>query len=198
VSGGSRWTELGAPLLRFYCVKEGKRDIFLVSPFSLRRQRGTRRSNQPNAAPHQPPPRQSLPPAVPSQPSPERQRRIQARNELLAVLRVRWPQAFPTNIHLVKPHALGIHREILQRLPGTRQRILNATLQFYKRWGQGAYWRVVANGGPRYNLDGIPTGAVTEQDKEHARRELRVLEARWKARRTGQEAQASLSAAPAA
>jgi RNA chaperone ProQ/FINO-like protein len=167
---------------------------------------------QPQRARQLPPPQSITPapqpptPTTTTQTSPEQQNHQQPlhhqwrqdREECLAVLRARWPQAFPTDIRLVKPHALGIHREILQVFPEMTRRLLHATLRFYKRWGKGAYWRAIAKGGPRYILDGTPNGAVTEQEQEHARRELRVMGEREHAQRVGRSAQASVPTAPTA
>jgi len=140
------------------------------------------------------PPLAPLPAAVASQtaveapaqdpPQPNRtQREAQARWELLAVLRGRWPQVFPQDVQQIKPFALGIHREIAAQLPEIPPARIGNTLAFFQRWGKGAYWRAVLKGGPRYTLDGIPNGEVTDKDQEYARQQLAALKAWQQAKR---------------
>jgi hypothetical protein len=145
----------------------------------------------PHTAPVTPPPKSVAPdPAPQSQPPPDqptrKQREAQARSELLAVLRERWPQTFPTDFRQVRPFALGIHKDIAQALPDTNPYLIRRTIHFYQRGGKGAYWRAVLKGGSRYTLDGTPSGEVTEQEKEYAKQELARLAAWWEAKRAGQ------------
>ena len=120
----------------------------------------------------------------PEQPH-DRQRQRQAQYALLAVLRERWPQIFPVDFRQVKPFALGLHREIIKALPEVKPSLIRYTIHFYQCGGKGAYWRAILRGGPRYTLDGTPTGAVRMEDQEHAKQALARVMARWKARRAG-------------
>ena len=104
---------------------------------------------------------------------------------MLAVLHERWPQTFPADFRLVKPFALGMHKEIIQALPDTNPYLIRRTIYFYQRGGKGAYWRAILKGGSRSTLDGMPQGEVTEKDKEYATQELAALAAWRKAKRAG-------------
>jgi sRNA-binding protein len=132
----------------------------------------------------------SPPSAAVSQPPPDeqeiRQRKTQEKYELLAILRDRWPQTFPTDFQLVKPFAKGVHKELQKALPEVKPILLRRTIHFYQRGGKGAYWRAILKGGPRYTLDGTPQGEVTAEEQEHAKQELAAVAAWWKARRAGQ------------
>jgi ProP effector len=127
------------------------------------------------------------PQSPPDQPTTDRlnyrQRRSQARDELLAVLQDRWPQTFPADFARVRPFALGIHHEILKALPEVKLSLIRYTIQGYQWRGYGAYYRALAEGGPRYNLAGTPTGEVTAEEQEHAKQTLVDIAARWKAKR---------------
>lgn len=157
----------------------------------------------PQKDPVQPPPQSTAPPVMtkPAQPPmapsatdapPQsgqpnyRQRLHQARLEVLAILRERWPQTFPADFRQVKPFALGLHLDIQKALPDVKPNVLRNAIHYYQRGGKGAYWRALLKGGPRYNLDGTPTGEVTEQDKEFAKQELAKEKAWWQAKRAGQ------------
>jgi len=125
-----------------------------------------------------------------SQPPPDeqeaRQRKTQEKYELLAILRDRWPQTFPTDFRLVKPFARGLHQELIQALPEVKPSLIRRTIHFYQHGSKGAYWRAIRHGGPRYTLDGTPQGEVTAEEQEHAKQELATVAAWWKARRAGQ------------
>jgi sRNA-binding protein len=112
-----------------------------------------------------------------------RQRRSQARNELLAVLKERWPQTFPTDFQQVRPFALGIHHAISKSLPDVKSGLIGEAIHFYQRGGYGAYYRALAKGGLRYDLDGQPKGEVTAEEQERAQQSLADLAAWWKAKR---------------
>jgi hypothetical protein len=145
----------------------------------------------PAPAPPTKPPQSAQPPAPPTeqplahdlnQPN-RRQREAQIRWDLLALFRQRWPQVFPEDVRQCKPLAVGIHEEIVKALPEVKPWRIRQTIAFFQRGGEGAYWRAVLKGGPRYTLDGTPSGEVTGTDQEHAREQLAALGAWGKAQR---------------
>ncbi len=143
-----------------------------------------------------PPPRRARPapkraaaPVKPPQPPPtlapgqlnRRQRDAQAQQELLGQFRVRWPQAFPFAWHEIKPLARGVHQELATHFPDTKLSLIKQTIARFQRSYDGAYWRAVLKGGPRYNLDGSPNGEVTGEEQEQATKNLAALKERKKA-----------------
>lgn len=128
------------------------------------------------------------PPApVPGQPN-RKQRDAQARRDLLAMFRIRWPQAFPTDERAIKPLAIGVHREIAAQLPGTSLWLIKQAIAMFQRSGRGAYWRAVRNGGPRYDLEGKPCGDITPEEQENAALNLdKMKQARRAARSASPE-----------
>lgn len=140
------------------------------------------------AAPVKKPPSKTSPSTVPppqartrTQPT-ARQRRIQ---DLLVVFRERWPHLFPADVRQVKPLALGIHTALSAALPDAKPYLIRSALNLYQRRSQGAYWRAIVRGGPRYTLDGTPVGAVTARDQDYAREQLAAMTTREKAKRGG-------------
>jgi hypothetical protein len=137
----------------------------------------------PPAPPPSPQPATTPPPARdPNQPT-RKQRDAQARRDLLAILRQRWPQVFPADLRLLKPWAIGLHQALAKELPDTKPAVIGRALSYLQRGGNGAYWRAVLRGGPRYNLDGTANGEVTAKDQEHAQEQLVALRAWRKAHR---------------
>jgi len=112
-----------------------------------------------------------------------RQRQAQAPRRLLAVLRTRWPAAFPDDRRQVRPLMRGVHRDLAQRLPGTGLWLIKRAILLFQKLSDGAYWRAVLRGGPRYALDGSPRGEVTPREQEYARQTLVTLAQRRAAKR---------------
>ena len=110
---------------------------------------------------------------------------------LYRLIMEQWPTAFPARPDEVRPLAVGIHELLEKRFPDrTPDQVRRAIAQWrYPRLG--AYLRVVARGGSRYDLDGNPCGEITESEQENARERLKE----WRERR---KAQAELAAAAAA
>lgn len=125
------------------------------------------------AAPVKPPP----PPRDPSLPN-RKQRDAQAQQTLLAQFRIRWPQAFPHAAHAIRPLARGVHEQIAAVFPDSPHWLIKQTIARFQRSFDGAYWRAVLKGGPRYALDGEPRGEVTPREQEQAKANLAALEAR--------------------
>lgn len=126
-----------------------------------------------------PPAPQSL---TASQPS-RKERDVQQQRALLLLLQQRWPQLFPTDVRRRTPLAVGIHQELIAALPDVKPWRIRQLLGWWQWSGQGAYWRALLRGGPRYRLDGTPSGEVTVQEQEHARQQLAAITQRKRARR---------------
>jgi ProQ/FINO family len=137
--------------------------------------------------PSLPAPEQETPPAVESASSPaplsRRHREIQARKDLLAVFRNRWPVAFPRDFRHLKPLALRIHEDLAAALPDTPPALIKQTIALFQRWSGAGYWLAISKGGPRYDLEGNVRGAITPEEQARARQELTALYERKKAKR---------------
>jgi len=137
------------------------------------------------------------PPApVPGQPN-RRQRDALAQQELLAQFRQRWPQAFPLTWQEIKPLARGVHQELATHFPDSRLSLIKQTIARFQRSHDGAYWRAILKGGPRYNLDGAPNGEVTAEEQEQARANLLAMKARKTAAQARQAADSPSTASAA-
>jgi ProP effector len=145
------------------------------------------------AAPSPPPPAKPRQPANPlAAPAPvantgppnRRQRDAQAQRELFLLLQNRWPHVFPSDVRALKPLAIGIHREIAAQLPGFSLWLIKRTIARFQQSAGGAYWRVVRQGGPRYDLEGNPRGTVTPEEQEKAQQTLDELRAKKQQQRS--------------
>lgn len=117
------------------------------------------------------------PETMPTQPN-RRQRKAQAPHQLLAVLRTRWPAAFPEDPRQIRPLMRGVHQEIAKLLPGTALWLIKRAIILFQRLSGSAYWRAVLKGGPRYALDGSPCGEVIPREQEHAKQTLALAKQR--------------------
>src|SRR5262249_1463620 len=133
------------------------------APPMRRAQPAPKRAAAPAKAPSPPPPA-----PVPGQPN-RRQRDAQAQQELLAQFRARWPQTFPLAWYEIRPLARGVHQELAKHFPDTKLSLVKQTIARFQRGYDGAYWRAILKGGPRYNLDGSPNGEVTAEEQEQAK-----------------------------
>jgi sRNA-binding protein len=82
-------------------------------------------------------------------------------------LQQRYPGAFSSP---PRPLAIGITKQIYTALPDISRIKLKALMSWYVR--QYPYLIVVAAGGNRYDLDGIPTGSVSDAERLHAQLHL--------------------------
>jgi hypothetical protein len=117
-----------------------------------------------------------------------RQQDVQARKDLLAVFRTRWPVAFPRDFRQIKPLALGIHEDLAAALPDTPPALIRQTIALFQRWSGAGYWLAISKGGPRYDLEGDVRGAVTPEEQARARQELQAIHERKAAKRQAREA----------
>ena len=127
--------------------------------------------------PIQLPPVAPQPDTMPTQPN-RRQRKAQAPHQLLAVLRTRWPAAFPEDPRKIRPLRRGVHQEVAKLLPGTALWLIKRAIILFQRLSGSAYWWAVLKGGPRYALDGSPCGEVIPREQEHAKQTLALAKQR--------------------
>lgn len=120
------------------------------------------------------PPPASAPPAIAVTGPSKKEREKQARRELLAVLRERWPRAFPRDYHQVRPLAVGIRHDLASYLPEHPPGRISFVIRLFQQRIQPAYFHAVIRGGPRYDLEGNPRGEVTAKEQEQARRDLQA------------------------
>jgi sRNA-binding protein len=108
----------------------------------------------------------------------ERQRGIKEASQQLAVLRERWPLAFPVQHQDIRPLALGVaHQVAVGSLP--------YTLSVLRRWKMAAaYCQAVLSHDQRIALDGAPPETVDAGAKDLATKQLARLAARSAAKQT--------------
>src|SRR5580704_16073897 len=93
----------------------------------------------------------------------------------LAVLRERWPIAFPTKHEDVRPLAMGVAREVAAAMSWS----LPYTLGVLTRWKMSAVYRqAVLSHDQRIGLDGLPAETVDAEAKELATTQGRLREPR--------------------
>jgi sRNA-binding protein len=111
----------------------------------------------------------------------------------LAVLRERWPIAFPTKHEDVRPLAMGVAREVAAAMSWS----LPYALGVLTRWKMSAvYCEAVLSHDQRIGLDGSPAEMVDAEAKELATKQMAQLEAR-KAAKTAAAAVVKPKSAPA-
>ena len=116
-------------------------------------------------------------------PSTRKAREVQQERAVLLLVQQRWPKLFPPEGRRRTPLAVGIHQELIAALPDVKPWRLRQLLGWWQRSWQGAYWRALLQGGPRYHLDGTPSGEVTGQEQAHARQQLAAVTQSHRARR---------------
>lgn len=71
----------------------------------------------------------------------------------------------------IQPLAVGIHKAIIAAHPDIDKAALRRTLQ--RHTASTRYLKVVAAGGSRFGLDGVPTGDITPEQQKQATQDLR-------------------------
>jgi sRNA-binding protein len=105
----------------------------------------------------------------------ERERGTKEAREQLAVLRQKWPLAFPVKLQDVRPLAIGAAREIAAAMG----RSLPYTLGVLGGWKMApVYCQAVLRHDQRVALDGAPAETVDAQAKDLAAKQLARLAAR--------------------
>jgi sRNA-binding protein len=123
----------------------------------------------------------------------ERDRGAKEAAQQLAVLREKWPLAFPVQHHDVRPLGLGVARQIADTMGWS----LPYALGVLGRWKMSAaYCRAVVSYDQRIALDGTPAEPVDAEAKELAAKQLAKLEARNAAKKAA--APAKMKPTPAA
>ena len=108
---------------------------------------------------------------------------------LYRVIMEQWPTVFPARPNEVRPLAIGIHQLLEKKFPDRSPEQVRRAIAQWRYPRLGAYLRVVARGGPRYDLDGNPCGEVSASEQENARQRLQE----WRERRKAQAAAAAVS-----
>jgi sRNA-binding protein len=110
----------------------------------------------------------------------ERDRGSKEFPQQLAVLRERWPLAFPTEHEDVRPLAMGAAREVAASMGWP----LPYTLGVLTRWKMSAvYCQAVLSHDQRIGLDGSLAEMVDAEAKELATKQMAQLEARKAAKK---------------
>jgi len=111
---------------------------------------------------------------------------------LYRILMEQWPTVFPARPDDVRPLAVGIHEQLEKKYPDRSPEQVRRAIAQWRYPRLGAYLRVVARGGPRYDLDGNPCGEVSASEQENARERLKE----WRERRKAQAAAAAAAVSP--
>jgi sRNA-binding protein len=125
----------------------------------------------------------------------ERDRGTKESQKQLAVLRAKWPIAFPLKEHDVRPLAIGVLREIAAVMGWSHP----YTLGVLAGWKMApVYCRAVLCNDQRIALDGAPAEVVDAEAKGLAAKQLAKLAARKAAKKAAQPtAPAAVKPAPA-
>jgi sRNA-binding protein len=119
----------------------------------------------------------------------ERDRGIKESAQQLAVLRERWPLAFPAEDHDVRPLAMGVAREITAAMGWPHPYTLGVLVS----WKMApVYCEAVLRHDRRIGLDGAPAETVDAGAKDLAAKRLAQLAAR----KTAKKAMKTKPAAP--
>jgi sRNA-binding protein len=123
----------------------------------------------------------------------ERDRGSKEFPQQLAVLRQRWPLAFPTKHEDVRPLAMGAARQVAAAMGWP----LPYTLGILARWKMAAvYCRAVLSHDLRIGLDGSPAEMVDAEARELATKQMAQLEARKAAKKAAEAAAAVVRPKP--
>jgi sRNA-binding protein len=115
----------------------------------------------------------------------ERDRGTKESHQQLAVLREKWPLAFPVQHQDVRPLAMGVARQLAAEMGWS----LPYTLGVLGRWKMAAvYCQAVLSYDQRIALDGAPAEAVDAEAKDLATKQLAQLAARKAAKKAAEAA----------
>jgi ProP effector len=93
-------------------------------------------------------------------------------NALHALLRERFPKAFPKDYDAIRPLKIGIHADLIQRLPEVDPGLLRRALANHTDRDGYRLALIHGRGDRRYDLDGQPVGAVTVEERTEAAQRL--------------------------
>jgi sRNA-binding protein len=113
----------------------------------------------------------------------ERDRGSKEFPEQLAVLRGKWPIAFPTEHEDVRPLAMGVARQVAAAMDWS----LPYTLGVLTRWKMAAvYCQAVLSHDQRIGLDGSPAEMIDAEASELATKQMAQLKARKAAKKAAE------------
>jgi sRNA-binding protein len=117
----------------------------------------------------------------------ERDRGSKKFPQQLAVLRERWPLAFPAKHEDARPLGMGVGRQVAAAMSWS----LPYTLGVLSRWKMAPFYcQAVLSYDQRIGLDGSPAEMVDVEAKELATRQMAQLEARKAAKKAAETARA--------
>ena len=115
----------------------------------------------------------------------ERDRGTEEARQQLAVLREKWPLAFPVQHQDVRPLAMGVARQVAEAMGWS----LPYTLGVLGRWKMAAvYCQAVLSHDQRIALDGTPAETVDAEAKDLAAKQLAKLAERKAAKKVAKPA----------
>jgi sRNA-binding protein len=124
----------------------------------------------------------------------ERDRGTKEASQQLAVLREKWPLAFPVQHQDVRPLAMGVARQVAAAMGWS----LPYTLGVLGRWKMATvYCQAVLSHDQRIALDGTPAETVDAEAKDLAAERLATLAARKAAKKVAKPAAAAVKPKPA-
>ncbi len=101
---------------------------------------------------------------------------------LHARLQERFPQAFPKNYEAIRPLKIGIHADLIERLPDFDPTALRRALANQTSRDGYLLALVHGRGDRRYDLDGQPAGTVTVEERAAAAQRLAASQQRQQAK----------------
>ena len=93
-------------------------------------------------------------------------------NAIHTLLRDRFPKAFPKDYDAIRPLKIGIHADLIQRLPEVDPGLLRRALANHTDRDGYRLALIHGKGDRRYDLDGQPVGAVTVEERTEATQRL--------------------------
>ncbi len=103
-------------------------------------------------------------------------------NAIHAILRERFPLAFPNNYDDLRPLKIGILADLIARLPGFDPTALRRALANHTSRDGYLLALLHGRGDRRYDLDGQPAGAVTVEERTAAAQRLVASQQRQQAK----------------
>ena len=93
-------------------------------------------------------------------------------NAIHTLLRDRFPKAFPKDYDAIRPLKIGIHADLIQRLPEVDPGLLRRALANHTDRDGYRLALIHGKGDRSYDLDGQPVGAVTVEERTEATQRL--------------------------
>jgi sRNA-binding protein len=93
-------------------------------------------------------------------------------NTIHAILRDRFPRAFPRDYDAIRPLKTGILADVIARMPGFDPGVLRRALANHTSRDGYLLALIHGRGDRRYDLDGQPVGTVTPEERAEAQKRL--------------------------